>query len=117
MFTIKVIHEISLGDSFLLENQRQVLKELKEIQLKLKEIEKNTMTTQQRIDALTAQVTSNDADARAALQEESAEIQEAIASTEVNTAGLEAAIANSTTLPQSIRDLFTPAAPEGEEPV
>lgn len=86
-----------------------------------KETKELFMKTQAQIDQLTADVEANTASITQALTDEAAEIKQAIESSNIDTAALEAAIAANRELSDKVKKLFTPASteepPVDEEPV
>lgn len=77
-----------------------------------KEIKENSMLTQEKIDQLTQQIKDNDAAVVAAIEAESAQVQEAIKSSQVDTTALEQAIVDSARLKTAVENIFEPEVVE-----
>lgn len=117
--TIEIIHQHYLhtdaGDSKLfaqiINGISRIEKELQEVTEKMNKI----MKKQDEIDALTAQIEGNTAGVKEAIVAESAEIQEAINSANVDTTKLEAAIAANSEIRTLVEGIFTPTVNTSEE--
>lgn len=102
--------DILLNDD---DDSSEVLKAIKQLR---KENKENFMLNQAAVDKMVADIEAGKAKTLTAITEESAEIQSAIASRDVDTTALEAAIANSD-LSQNVKDIFTETPPAEEPPV